>query len=139
MASSEKIPATEIAKRSWSEGMWMYLFHDSELQRGKKNVLVVLAPDRTHPVYQAMHESFTEVEKELDEIHNVRIFFEDHPGSFLHEKFNLGAQDFQWFLIDIRGNLLEHSDRNISVLSILNRLKASALNSEDLTRFESAY
>jgi hypothetical protein len=137
MRHSEKIPAKEIAKRSWSEGIWMYLFHDSTLQQGKKHVLVVLAPDRTHPGFEAMNETFTEVEKELDEIHNVRVFFEDHPGGYLHEKFDVSAQQFQWYLIDIHGNLIEHSDRPISVLDILNRVRHHPVAAQEVdARFE---
>ncbi len=137
MSHSEKIPAKEIAKRSWSEGIWMYLFQDSELQQGKKHVLVVLAPDRTHPAFEAMNKTFKDVEKELDEIHNVRVFFEDHPGGYLHEKFDVSAQQFQWYLIDIHGHLVEHSDRAISVLDVLNRLKNSpASPSQVEKRFE---
>ncbi len=139
MPNSEKVPATEIVKRTWSEGIWMYLFHDSELQRGKKSVLVVLAPERTHPAYQAMEESFSEVEKELDEVHNVKVFFEDHPGGFLHEKFDLGAQHFQWYLIDIHGKLVDRSDRAVSVLHVLNALRVPSkidFRGEDAARFE---
>lgn len=139
MRHSEKVPATQIAKRSWSEGIWMYLFHDSELQKGKKNVLVVLATDRTVPAFQAMQETFTDVEAELDEIHNLKIFFEDHPGGYLHEKFDVPAQQFQWFLVDIHGNLIEHSDRPISVLDVLNRIKAKSTNSYEAERFEPSH
>lgn len=115
----------------------MYLFQDSELQQGKKHVLVVLAPDRTHSAFEAMNKTFMDVEKELDEIHNVRVFFEDHPGGYLHEKFDVSAQQFQWYLIDIHGHLVEHSDRPISVLDVLNRLKnSSASPSQVEGRFE---
>lgn len=137
MRHNEKVPASQIAKRSWSEGIWMYLFHDSELQKGKKHVLVVLAPDRTHPAFEAMERTFSDVEQELDEIHNVRVFFEDHPGGFLHEKFDLSAQEFQWYLIDIHGNLVDQSDRAISVLDVLSRLKGQTLSGEPReARFE---
>lgn len=123
MRHSEKVPATQIAKRSWSEGIWMYLFNDAKLQKGKKHVLAVLAPDRTHPAFEAMQATFLDVEKELDEVHNIRVFFEDHAGGHLHEEFDLSSQEFQWFLIDIHGNLVDQSDRAISVLDVLNRLK----------------
>lgn len=122
MRQSEKVPAAEIAKRSWSEGIWMYLFQDSDLQRGKKHVLVVLAPDRTDPGFEGMQQNFVNVEKELNETHDLRVFFEDHPGGFLHEKFDVPAQDFRWYLIDIHGNLLAHSDRVVSVREVLNFL-----------------
>ncbi len=139
MRTSEKIPASEIAKRSWSEGIWMYLFHDSDLDRGKKHVLVVLAHDRTHPTFEAMQSAFSDVEHELDELHNLKIYFEDHPGGYLHEKFDIPPQEFQWFLIDIHGNVLEHSSRLISVLDVLNRLKGPKLAEMPEERFEPSH
>ncbi len=120
----EKIPATEIAKRSWSEGVWMYLYNDSELQQGKKHVLVVLAPDRNDPPFEAMAHEFGAVEDELDEIHNLKVFFEDHPGGLLHEKFNIPAQAFHWYLIDIHGTEIADSDKAVSVSEIMMKLKA---------------
>ena len=119
----EKVPVAEIAKRSLSEGIWMYLFQDSALQRGKKHVLVVLAPDRTDPNFDVMSKAFKAVEKELDEIHHLRIFFEDHPGGYLHEKFDLTAQQFAWYLIDIHGNCIGGSSEAISVADVLAQLK----------------
>lgn len=119
----DKIPATEIVKRTWSEGIWNFLFQDSELQQGKKAVLVVLATDRNVPEFAAMTREFKAVEKELDEIHNIKIFFEDHPGGLLHEKFAVPAQDFRWFLVDIHGNEVGESDKPISVTEVMLRLK----------------
>ena len=119
----EKVRATEIAKRSWSEGIWMYLFHDSALQRGKKHVLVVLAPDRTNPGFDVMSKAFRAVEEELDEIHHLRVFFEDHPGGFLHEKFNVPAQQFIWYLVDIHGDEIARSDQPASVSDIVGQLE----------------
>ncbi len=126
----EKIPATEIAKRSWSEGIWMYLFQDSELQQGKKHVLVVLAPDRNEPAFESMAKEFKAVEKELDEVHNIRVFFEDHPGGLLHEKFALAPQAFHWYLIDIHGNDVAESDKVISVSEVIQRLKGDRIHSD---------
>lgn len=130
----DKIPVTEIAKRSWSEGIWMYLFQDSELQQGKKHVLVVLAPDRNEPAFEAMTREFMAVEKELDEVHNLRVFFEDHPGGLLHEKFGLPAQAFHWYLIDIHGHDLAESDKVISVGEVIRRLRADPGSSEPLPK-----
>ncbi|MBC7658120.1 MAG: hypothetical protein H7249_00275 [Chitinophagaceae bacterium] len=119
----EKVPAAEIAKRSWSEGIWMYLFQDSALQRGKKSVLTVLAPDRTNPSFDTMSKAFKAVEEELDKVHDLRVFFEDHPGGFLHEKFGLPAQKFAWYLIDIHGDRIAESSEPITVADVLGKLK----------------
>jgi len=119
----EKLPATEIAKRSWSEGIWNYLFHDSDLQKGKNAVLVVLAQDRNDPAFEAMSSEFSAVEKELDEVHNLKVFFEDHPGGLLHEKFPIPPESFHWYLIDIHGNEVGESEQPITVAEVMQRLQ----------------
>ncbi len=128
MNDSEKVPATEIAKRAWSEGIWMYLFHDSSLERGKKHVLVVLAPDRTHPEFKAMFDNFSAVEKELDESYDLKVFFEDHPAGYLHEKFETPPQEFRWYLIDIHGDRIAQDQSAVSVSGVLDQLKGYKAN-----------
>ncbi|RYZ81513.1 MAG: hypothetical protein EOP04_23840, partial [Proteobacteria bacterium] len=80
---SIRVSPTRIFVRSLSEGM--YVFGDPELQRGKNHSLVALAPDRAHPYFEDVVATFQPIEDELNKLHHVKLFLEDHPGGYLHE------------------------------------------------------
>ncbi len=89
--------------RSFSEGM--YVFHDPDLLRGKKHVLIVLAPDRSHPAYE---EALLVYEEALDQLEasDIAVRFEDHPGGLLHSKYECEPDAFRTYFFDKEGDLL---------------------------------
>lgn len=117
---SMRVSPSKIFVRSLSEGM--YVFHDPELQRGRNHALVALGPDRTHPCFERFVDTFETIEKELEDLHHVRLFLEDHPGGYLHEKFDCEPQEFHCYLIDREGNLLLDSKEPFSEQEVMQGL-----------------
>ncbi|MBC7659338.1 MAG: hypothetical protein H7249_06490 [Chitinophagaceae bacterium] len=89
--------------RSLSEGM--YVFHDPALLRGKKNVLIILGHDRSHPLYQEAKELYEAIADDLAP-YDVELRFEDHTGGLLHEKFECDQDAFRCFFINKQGETL---------------------------------
>ena len=111
--------------RSLSEGL--YVFHDPELLRGKKNVLIILAQDRANPQYQEALALYETLGDELKS-HDVAVRFEDHPGGLLHEKFQCGTEAFRCFFINKAGDLLACGDQVIDPPQLYELLRTSDLD-----------
>lgn len=117
---SIRVSNSKIFVRSLSEGM--YVFKDPELQRGKNHSLIAVAPDRAHPYFEQFVDTFEGIEKELMDLHHVKLFLEDHPGGYLHEKFECKPQEFHCYLIHREGNLILERDVPFSEQDVMQGL-----------------
>ena len=124
---SIRVSSSRIFVRSLSEGM--YVFKDPELQRGKNHSLIAVAPDRAHPFFEQFVDTFEGIEKELMDLHHVKLFLEDHPGGYLHEKFECQPQEFHCYLINREGNLLLERDVPFSEQDVMQGLFGVSANS----------
>lgn len=81
-----------------------------------------MAPDRAHPYFEDVVATFQPIEDELNRIHHLKLFLEDHPGGYLHEKFGCEAQEFHCYLIDREGNVLLDSMEPLSEQQVMSGL-----------------
>ncbi|HYX36276.1 MAG TPA: hypothetical protein VE954_24495 [Oligoflexus sp.] len=92
--------------------------HDIKRFEGKKNVLVALAPDRTHP---AMMEASRLYENWDDK--DWAFVKEDYPEGALHERFQCPPQEFRLYLVNRDGEVRGESWVALPLPEIYNRIK----------------
>ena len=106
------ITNSDLLIRSLSEGLWV--FRDPDLQQGTKHVLVVMAPDRANEYYRESQIAFGPIEEELDTVYDIKLYFEDTPDGYLHEKFSCAPDEFKAVVLDKNGDVRLFSNESIS-------------------------
>jgi hypothetical protein len=89
-----------VVWRAISEGM--LVANDIKRFRGKKRVLVALAPDRTHPEMEKFTRLYGPLKEKLEAIDTV-IFVEDHPRGPVHDRLKCADGEFKFALIGFHG------------------------------------
>ena len=89
--------------------------------RGKKRVLVALAPDRTDEAMQAFHRVFDR-EQDALERRDTEIFIEDHPEGPVHKRFECAPQEFKVLLVEKDGSIAYESSQVPSAATLMQRI-----------------
>jgi hypothetical protein len=99
--------------------LFMLSTEDIDRYQGEKAVLAILAPDRTHPGFKTAQEYYAGLEDKDD----IIIMVEDHPAGTLHERLNVGAQEFCCALIDKSGQTVMRGDEIPTLQTIREHLQ----------------
>lgn len=109
--------------RAASEGVLIH--NDIKRFRGKKKVLVALAPDRTHPEMVKFTQAYGPLKDELEK-HNTVIFVEDHPRGPVHERFHCTDDEFIFALVGYHGDVEMQAHFTMLPDQLRTKLKESA-------------
>jgi hypothetical protein len=99
--------------------LFMLSTEDIDRYKGEKAVLAILAPDRTHPAFKTAQEYYAGLEDKDD----IIIMVEDHPEGTLHERLNVGPQEFCCALIDKAGHTVMRGDEIPTLQTIREHLQ----------------
>jgi hypothetical protein len=99
----------------------MLVRNDIKRFRGKKNVLVVLAPDRTHP-------GMVEAKRLYEQLTGEDWAFvkEDYPEGRLHERFQCPPQEFRVVVVDKEGEVRSETQRVLPLNEVFEKVTAEA-------------
>ncbi len=101
--------------------LFMLSTEDIDRYKGEKAVIAIVAPDRNHPAFKTAQEYYAVLKNEDD----VIVMVEDHPDGTLHERLQLGPQEFCCALIDKEGHTVMRGDHIPSLQTVWEHLKKS--------------
>jgi hypothetical protein len=100
--------------------LFMLSTEDIDRYKGVKSVIAIVAPDRNHPGFKTAQEYYSV----LDHNENIIVMVEDHPDGTLHERLQVGPQEFCCALIDKDGQTVMRGDEIPSLQVVRDHLQA---------------
>ncbi len=99
--------------------LFMLSTEDIDRYKGEKAVVAIVAPDRNHPAFKTAQEYYVALKNE----DGVIVMVEDHPDGTLHERLQVGPQEFCCAFIDKEGHTVMRGDQIPSLQVVRDHLR----------------
>jgi hypothetical protein len=100
--------------------LFMLSTKDIDRYNGVKSVIAIVTPDRNHPSFKTAQEYYSV----LDHKDDIIVMVEDHPDGTLHERLQVGPQEFCCALIDKSRQTVMRGDEIPSLQIVQEHLQA---------------